>query len=1818
MNKNTPAAQVIAETSKKIRGFLYELAEGITNYRSLHSLTEQIEHQYHGRVIIELIQNAHDALSLAGGLETGRIEIVLKRDDGEFGTLYVANDGKCFSQSNFESLSQLGQSDKNPENSIGNKGIGFRSVLEITSSPEIYSRLAADSDVFDGFCFKFSPSFIEQLAAPIFALLRGEPCGDLVDWDESLRKKFRDTVGEKGESWLRRELQYLSPYLLPFPIEPNGGGAMVSEFEKRGFATVVRLPLKAPSASQVLQEKLHELEGTTLVFLDKAKHLIVDDGTNRREFLRQSFTRHSSQLGRTEVIVTGNSSSTAERYWLWTRNIVISNSPDTVKEALKNLPGKWPQLQQTAITLGVRLADAPQTGVLSIFLPTLLKSGCGANINAPFFGDMSRTLIDFKNSYNDFLLKEASMLALQLIAEELAGNGLDEARVIVDLLAPAGSDNEACSRWQSACHEAATETRFAIGDVACFFSDQGWRTLAETSLIPDARGSSVITRNALREHATFAGIVSGLDSRAQSICELAKTYGISAFPIKSELADTVEALAQSLRVQKETDWNGFWTDAESLFGGDSTPLLTKLVLLGNDEQLYASSETCAVFFSPRQGVVDNDEISPGADSVPATLKGHIAFLSERITVSDERGSRPKSPIRRFLEGKLVNRFHVEDIFRSVLLKQTPQLPIALDDPLAPLCNDILLWGLRLMSHLVERGKGDKSFRLLISLPVPCQSGWLKLDESSFGAGWPGTMGDVLLKFLTNLPRPQSKDALARLLLPPSDPRWQQAGLAHQKLMHLAGVFDGLRLSMVASKDWNSTFQGGWGTLLLPATPPPGVGGSLWASYRKYIETAVKPYYQNWFSYEVQTLYTFSGFALCDALDDEARLDLMSLLLGSLGAWGKSWSILSFKKKEGYSDSPTAESPLVFFLRTHAWLGLTNGGRLEWFLPRERWHVPAQVLGGNAWQFDHLKPLPTAIAYQLDSNLPLMEVLRSLDMPRYETEIPSANTRLLDDLAIAVQKLETTKRNFYVFLGQVRSAWKNFHPEQDSPFPSLLIVGHAGTSLTAELPSADRPIYLPNSSKSFAAAEQFDLPVLAIDINDARRLAAKFTEAYGAAVRTTSTLELVPLVGRTPWSGLGEGLLYESEFGHLVPLILTLAAFTGGQRLSSKRFQIQMATFRAAKVAWVADLRAALYDGENQLAAPATEALWLKDKSVLLVTEKCRIEPALLGEALSHLIDQDDLEIPIKLLLQGFTNLEPENDDIVRAFRRVKLLPEHLQEVREHWNGDLNQILRMIIPLLTLLRPDADLSRMMESKTSLELDHFLNELHNSRFSSSDILKLCRASADMFDLGQNAWRQFGESLQLGKWNALMTERGETVLLNREAATAFRLHLGTALSPLRSLLATIAHRNVPNQGFKTLYRDLEAMSCPPDFERELWEVDFQRTMVTTLPYFDRWGASPIELEAIRMATCRIDLEEGLRQAGIDISSDPLETARVNLDKLRGALHRLQQIGLAWALATHRANASAWECRVDQFLTSHTSILNSQSYLSKWSDEEVFAMLQNLPQEEGDEDFWNGLSQSQCLRELTATLGLSDEMLEYAHEKLRAFKEDVRRKGRLVEIGGEEFDASEDNFTQLFEHIRKVLPDEQMDNMSTIDLRIPSIPSSITPTTSSAGRSGSPSASIKIKRSSKAMEALVGLTGEIHAYRMLKKHYNAGPENWISGNGNIVFPENRPDDGRGCDFEIAFKDRTYFVEVKASESEAECFILGSSEMRLAMEVARRARPNRKNVFIILHITRALSDQPAFRLLPNPYDPRYQPLFLMDGADVRVRYRTEAGIAPL
>ena len=142
-----------------------------------------------------------------------------------------------------------------------------------------------------------------------------------------------------------------------------------------------------------------------------------------------------------------------------------------------------------------------------------------------------------------------------------------------------------------------------------------------------------------------------------------------------------------------------------------------------------------------------------------------------------------------------------------------------------------------------------------------------------------------------------------------------------------------------------------------------------------------------------------------------------------------------------------------------------------------------------------------------------------------------------------------------------------------------------------------------------------------------------------------------------------------------------------------------------------------------------------------------------------------------------------------------------------------------------------------------------------------------------------------------------------------------------------------------------------------------------------------------------------------------------------------------------------------------------------------------------------------------------------------------------------------------------------------------------------------------------SQSMKNLIGLAGEIHAFRALQKIYGidaVGPTSWISENSRNKYPENTTHDGFGCDFIIHKDDKEYFVEVKATQEENETFQLGSSEVELAIDSSNR----RIKEFLILHVLNALTDAPKFRLLPNPYDRKHRDKYKFEEAGLRVRYQ--------
>jgi hypothetical protein len=111
---------------------------GLKLLREKAGRERDVRELYRGRAPYELLQNADDA-------KATKAVFVLTPEGTAF-----AHNGNWFTVANFRSLAD-GWSDKDPKQCIGHKGLGFRSVLDITPAPHVIK--VGDRDFFG---FKFA------------------------------------------------------------------------------------------------------------------------------------------------------------------------------------------------------------------------------------------------------------------------------------------------------------------------------------------------------------------------------------------------------------------------------------------------------------------------------------------------------------------------------------------------------------------------------------------------------------------------------------------------------------------------------------------------------------------------------------------------------------------------------------------------------------------------------------------------------------------------------------------------------------------------------------------------------------------------------------------------------------------------------------------------------------------------------------------------------------------------------------------------------------------------------------------------------------------------------------------------------------------------------------------------------------------------------------------------------------------------------------------------------------------------------------------------------------------------------------------------------------------------------------------------------------------------------------------------------------------------------------------------------------------------------------------------------------------------------
>lgn len=187
---------------------------------------------YNSRQLLELLQNVDDAAS-------NNVQIKL---DTKSNTLEVSNMGAAFSLDGVKSLMLANKSPKsNNKNYIGNKGLGFRSILNWASEIQIITR---------DLILKFSP----EIAKDEF---------DEIVTDPELRDRlFKEKRKEHG--------------LVPFPVLgiPR---VLVNEEPDYQWLTTIRVKYK-PGFEKDIKDQLNDIRPEILLFLNHIKNVeIIQD-----------------------------------------------------------------------------------------------------------------------------------------------------------------------------------------------------------------------------------------------------------------------------------------------------------------------------------------------------------------------------------------------------------------------------------------------------------------------------------------------------------------------------------------------------------------------------------------------------------------------------------------------------------------------------------------------------------------------------------------------------------------------------------------------------------------------------------------------------------------------------------------------------------------------------------------------------------------------------------------------------------------------------------------------------------------------------------------------------------------------------------------------------------------------------------------------------------------------------------------------------------------------------------------------------------------------------------------------------------------------------------------------------------------------------------------------------------------------------------------------------------------------------------------------------------------------------------------------------
>ena len=1819
--KLTPARlranqEIVAHSLGEVRSFLDELKHGTKKYKTIASLSGQIAEAYRGRCVLELLQNAHDALTDSQGSEPGRVTFLLVTKPVPI--LLVANSGCAFERKDFKGLCQLGQSPKDPNKSVGNKGLGFRSVLEVSSSPEIWSTEAKEGD--PAFVFRFDPGVCEKVADALTDLNANgldarspfENSERLVDWTEEQLYRYRNRLADEGLDGREEARAFLSPYDIPLPTFERRDA--VDELLRDGHVTVVCLPLDGGRTGEIkdaVAAVRSQLEGlldiSTPLFLPKLGQLFVGiDGekTVVRRMVEMDdafggYGRSRSQkvcISRTSL--SGGENETA-RFRVWTR--ALGGKQDTewaerISTAVRHLPNKWPEVDSVEVGVAVREGEKAAEGRFVIFLPTEMTTGTGAHINAPFFGSLDRRRIQFNDEYNRMLLDCVVDLSLDAVHDLAAAEPEDErGRAIIDILASHSDVGTTGENMLKMLCERTSGGSTSLNEQQLILCDGGWSAPGNARLMPQVSNGLAIGADNWRQSAVFAVVSNALDGRESEVKRLLEGFGGSVAPTDTEWIRTVERVA--LRVQSceiVANWDGFLTSLLEVLPSNlkrepkaaaEDAFATAKFLPDQDGRLISADGPARVFFQP---VVGFDDAAELVGTVPDSLKEKIAFIHSDVRTHAEGARRRSTEVHKFLEGRFARGFRREEIVRDVILTALPSMPVPFESSDASLCEELLGWTL----GLIGEEPSEVLLAMLKDLPVACHGGWRSAREASFGPGWPGEVGEDLWTLCEELTGGAAEQLRETVLLNPEDPRWGLDVEGRGNLFARIGVAEGLRLTPVGIPlFWMKKNE-----YELPEKSPAGVDDVAWERWRIAIKPEAKPEHKGWFEYSLERVYQLPELHRVGELSNRGRRAFSRLVLGSMRSWPEGWENATIRKVEGETKTWSVTSPLKYWLNTTSWLSDGSDGERPL---RDRWLVPTSLLRGQHDRFRHLRPLSLELTRKLENDPELFTTLERLKLNMYPTDGVRVGPELLDGLADAWRDNRVQPGRFDIFLGQLRHAWHHLDANKGTPSGFLVQTGRRrfdvvdGDSLSH--------VYLPNETVKARSLREEGKPMLEMGVQDARRLTQILVDT--TAVRLASDLAERDLIDGVEWTRNSDAVrtMEETRFRWLPEPLLAIMAHGGPNPTgdTTKGWKDALERLRGARIVECQSIEVELVDGEETIARSEPPARWLEG-DVLAVTAEVGDSYEKLASAAQAMLDRQDLLKDLRLVLGALDGTEaPSLDEIEDALDRTEIDAQAFADIRSRWAGNAGWVASRVRPVTKLLGIGGD----KFEEAAVDLDRLTDWLADNlpEWKATELIAAARRSRDDHAMGMATWHALGDVAQMPAWNVVLEQLSDEygAVENKDVNEQTSAHLEEA----QALLAALAREIAIEYGNPLLFQTIEdvthTFAAPGDWSIKWWQVPFEAVAkALSGRYRDVIDAG--HLEALSGTTSSGELRIALEERGIGIEPDPYETARANDDNLKRVLQEVRDLYDIW-VEVHKPEAEV------PTLTAAPKLV-AEAYLVLWSDVDLWRRALAVL---GDEQFsaaCGGYSDPQTLRN---QLGLDEGALKEKRREREEQEREAARRRKIVEIGGESIEIGSINYAELLrQHINTL--EQPVGPRASED--------EFTPLGSVSRRGGSNGSGRKKDKSghrrlSPEEADVVGIVGEMHAYRFLRKEFGGravSARAWVSESRLKVLPvvdgeRNQTSDGHGFDFRFNHNGIRWHVEVKATKGDESSFDLGISEIEAATSIARRSGDTWR--WRILRVRNAFSNKPEIDWLPNPFEEGFKKHYRLHQGGMVVSY---------